>query len=426
MQDRPAIRLWELVVLAVVTGGLAWLCLGYIHAHPEPLPEHSGRSIQRGVVMWLRLSSGLPLLPDDYPPLLFLVSAAFYSLFGVSHLVALGSQILFLVPLLAGAWWIGRELGGRGGGMLTLLAAAGNPWLPVNLTAYYLELGTLALVAGFFALLLSCRGGHSPWPTLALGLVLGLGMLSKWSFLFFTAPALLWPLAVAWRAGRGSRLLVLGCLACLVLTWTLLPSAAHPQVDPPISSLDFPFVRFARASGAWALLAVGAAWIRRRDGWNPGVGLGWALSLAFLVCGWWYFLSSSTLLFKAGSDLAQSFPAREALKVMSETLGTCVWLAPGWLALGTLVGLCLRPLRIPTLVLLSGILSSALIYALSGVPPHPRYILPATVLVTSLGFGWWGRFRWLWPVLVPLLLVLGFCQLGFPLPDVKGHPLSRT
>lgn len=204
MQGRPAVRIWEVLVLLAVTGGLAWICLGYIQANPESLPEHSGRSIQNGVVIWLRLSSGLSLLPDDYPPLSFLVSAAFYSLFGVSHLVALGSQVLFLIPLLAGAWWIGRELGGRGGGMLSLLAAAGNPWLPINLTAYFLEVGTLAMVAAFFAFLLASRGGNSPLPTLALGLVLGLGMLSKWSFLFFTAPALLWPLILAWRGG-GAR-----------------------------------------------------------------------------------------------------------------------------------------------------------------------------------------------------------------------------
>ncbi len=411
MQDRPAIRIWELVVLAVVTGGLIWLCLGYILAHPDSLPEHSGRSIQKGVVIWLRLASGLPLLSDDYPPLSFLVSAACYSLFGLSHLVALGSQVIFLVPLLVGAWWIGREIGGRGGGMLCLLAAAGNPWLPINLTAYFLEVGTLAMVAVFFALLLASRGGRVPGPTLGLGLVLGLGLLSKWSFLFFTAPALLWPLFLAWKAGRGSRLLVMGCLACLALTATLF------QNQPLTSEPEFPLVPFVRATGAWAWLAVGAAWIRRRDGWSPGVGLSWAFTLAFLVCGWWYFLSAPVLLYKAGSDLAQSFPAREALGVMAGTLGTCIWLAPVWLALGTLAGLVIRPLRVPTLALLSGILASTVLYSFAGVPPHPRYILPATVLLTSLGFGWWGRVRWFSPILAPLLLVLGLYQLGVSFPE---------
>lgn len=411
MQERPTIRIWELVVLAVVTGGLVWLCLGYIQAHPESLPEHSGRSIQKGVVVWLRLASGLPLLADDYPPLSFLVSAACYALFGFSHLVALGSQVLFLPPLLAGAWWIGRELGGRGGGMLCLLAAAGNPWLPINLTAYFLEVGTLAMVAVFFALLLASRGGRVPGPTLALGLVLALGMLSKWSFLFFTAPALLWPLFLAWKAGRGSQILVLGSLACLALTATLF------QDGPPTTDPVFPVVPFVRATGAWAWLAVAAAWIRRRDGWSPGVGLSWAFTLAFLVCGWWYFLSASVLLYKAGSDLAQNFPMREALGVMTGTLGTSIWLAPVWLALGTVAGLAIRPLRIPTLLLLGGILAPTVIYSLAGVPPHPRYILPATVLVTSLGFGWWGRIRWLPSLLAPGVLLLGMYQLGVSFPE---------
>jgi len=417
MEDRPTIRMWELIVLAVVTSGLVWLCLGYIQAQPESLPEHSGRSIQKGVVMWLRLASGLPLLSSDYPPLSFLVSAACYSLFGFSHLVALGSQVLFLIPLLASAWWIGRELGGRVGGMLSLLAAAGNPWLPVNLTAYFLEVGTLALVAVFFAVLLASRGGLAPLPTVGLGLVLGLGMLSKWSFLSFTAPALLWPVILAWKAGRGSRLLVLACLACLLLTWCLF------QLQPKPSEPEFPVVHFVRAAGAWAWLAVGAAWIRRRDGWSPGVGLAWALALAFLVCGWWYFLSAPTLLYKVGSDLAQSFPAWKALEVLAGTLGTCMWLALAWLTLGTLAGLAIRPLRIPTLLLLSGVLAPTVIYTFSGVPPHPRYMLPATVLVTSLGFGWWGRVRWLSPLLAPLLVYLGLFQLGVSLPERIAPPI---
>jgi hypothetical protein len=411
MQEKPSIRIWELVVLAVVTGVLIWLCLGYIQAQPAAMPEHSGRSIMKSVTIWLRLASGLPLLADDYPPLSYLASAACYALFGFSHLVALGSQVLFLPLLLVGAWWIGRELGGRGGGMLCLLAAAGNPWLPINLTAYFLEVGTLAMVAVFFALLLASRGGRVPWPTFGLGLAMGLGMLSKWSFLFFTAPALLWPLTLAWKAGRGSRMLALACLACLLLTTALF------QDMPIIPDIEFPASHFVRALGAWVWLAVGAAWIQRRDGWSPGVGMSWAFTLAFLVCGWWYFLSASTLLHKAGGDLAQSFPVGKALSASLGSLGTCIWLAPLWLVLGTVVGLAIRPLRIPTLCLLGGILTPLVIYTQAGIPLHPRYILPATVLLTSLGFGWWGRVRWLPPLLAPGLLFLGLYQLGCPLPE---------
>jgi len=407
MQERPVVRPWELAVLAVTGAALAGLCMDYLQQATAPVPEHSGRSIQDGVILWMRLSAGQGPPPSDYPPLSLLVSSVFYGLFGVSRLSALSSQVVFLAPYLAGTWWLGRELGGRAGGVLVLLAAAGNPWLLINLSGYFLEPATAAMVSSAFALLLASRGGRLPGPTLALGLTLGLGMLSKWSFLFFLAPAMLWPLALAVTCRRGSRRLALACLACLVLTAWL----SKPGPDQPAN--QFPTVSFLRASGLWIWLAVAAAWTRRREGWSPGVGLATALSLGFAVSGWWYFLSAEILHYKANSDLAQTFPPDQALRVLVEALATCLWVAPLWLALGVLAGMLLRGLRIPTAILVSGLVLPVVAYSYSGVPPHPRYILPAMGLVAALAFGWWGRVRWAPTVLAPGLLVLGLLQTGW-------------
>ncbi len=406
MQERPALRPWELAVLAATSAALAWICLNYLQVAAAPVPEHSGRSIQNGVILWIRLSAGRGLPPSDYPPLSLLVSSLFYWIFGVSRLSALSSQVVFLIPYLFGSWWLGRELGGRGGGVLTLLAAAGNPWVLINLSGYFLELGTAAMVTTAFALLLASRGGRLPGPTLAFGLALGLGMLTKWSFLFFLGPAMLWPLALALVACGGSRLLALGSLACLALTFWL------SQPGPELAHNQFPLAGFVQAAGLWVWLALAAAWVRRREGWNPGVGLAGAASLGFAVSGWWYFLSTETLHFKVGSDLAQSFPTSQALRVLGETLATCMWWAPLWLGLGIVVGLVVRDLRIPTLALATGIGLPVVAYSLSGVPPHPRYILPAMGLAAALSFGWWGRIRWVPALLAPMLLALAILQTG--------------
>ncbi len=406
MQERPPVRPWEiasvLLVLAV-TLGLAAL---WVLSDQGPLLEHSGRSIQDSILLWRRLAAGLVFVPDDYPPLASLVSAGFYAVWGPSRLVALASQFVFLVPYLAGAWWTGRELGGRAGGTLTLLAAAGNPWMSLHLHGYYLEVGTTSLVALALALLLAARGGRNPAPTLALGVVAGLGMLSKWSWLLFMGPGLLWPLVLAWKAGPRNRRMAGAAVACLAFT-ALMLLAARPE-----ASHGFPWLPYGLCLVAWALLGALAARSWRRAGWSPAAGIALSWGLAFLVGAWWYFLSAWELQTKAAGDAGQGVAAGVCLARLLATLSTCTWAAPAWFALGSLAALRIRELRVPTLVAWSGIALFLGFYAVWQVPPGPRYALPATVLVLAVSFAWLGRFPRCAFLAGLLLLAVGWLQVG--------------
>lgn len=389
------IRAWELalvalVLLVVVASNVAWVL-----RDGSPPFEHSGRSIRDSVVLW---QEGVG--PDDYPPLSYAVSAAAYSVFGLSRISALTSQYVFLLPWLAGCWWIGRELGGRGGGVLTLLAAAGTPWMSLHLQGYFLEVGTAALVATAFALLLASRGGRRLAPTLALGVVLGLGMLSKWSFLFFVAPGLLWPFWEAWRDGGRSRALAGGAVAALLFTAAMLSLSTE--------GWGFPWKTFVAAVDAWIVLAVLALRSRR----TTGGGLALALALGVLVSGWWYFLSVQELTFKAAGDAGQGFSASQGLAVLAGTLATSFWLAPLWLAVGLVAGLRDPSLRVPTAAAVAGILVPMAVYVQSGVPIGPRYLLPALPFVVAVSFGWWGRVPAAVPPLALFLSVVGLLQIG--------------
>jgi hypothetical protein len=345
-------------------------------------------------------------VPDDYPPLSSLVSAVFYSIWGPSRLVALVSQFVFLVPYLAGTWWIGRELGGRAGGMLTLLAAAGNPWMSLHLHGYYLEVGTTSLVALALALLLASRGGRKPAPTLALGVVVGLGMLSKWSWWLFPGPGLLWPLVLAWKAGPKERRMGGAALACLVFT-PLMVLVACPE-----ASRGFPWLPYGLCLVAWSLLGTLAMRSWRRAGWSPAAGIALSWGLAFLVSAWWYFLSAGELQTKAAGDAGQGVAVGVCLARLLATLSTCTWAAPLWFALGSLAAIRIRELRVPTLLAWSGLALFLGFYALWQVPPGPRYALPATVLVLTLSFSWLGRFPRCAFLTGLLLLVVGWLQVG--------------
>lgn len=400
------VRPWEIGLVLVALCALGWVGLNRVNADWMNHLETPLDWTSRGVSIWQQLQAGNGLAPHEYPPGQFLVSAAFYSVFGFSMSVAMFSQIIFLVPYIAGCWWIGRELGGRGGGVLTLLAAAGNPWMALHLSESILEIGVSGLVALALALLLASRAGRVPGPSLALGVVLGLGMLTKWSFGFFMAMPVLWPVWLAWREKGSSRKLAAISLACLPLTLCALKSAI------PEAQTAFPWIPYLFSLSVWLLLAAAAWRCWRTEGWNAGAATALAWSIGFTVCSWFYFLSIGAMQAKALDDLSHYFIGTPSWICLYGPLATCCVGAMVWLGLGVLVGLSSRDLRGFTLSALGAILLPLGFYVYTRAPTSTFYMLPATVPVLALSFGWWGRVRFAPVVLAPLLLVLGVVGLG--------------
>jgi len=403
---RPPVHLWEVGLGMAVLAGLLWLALHRVPADWTSVPEIPLRWTLQSLQLWLELRTGSPLGPQEYPPLINLVCVLVYSVLGFSQQSLLLAQGLFLVPFVVGCWWIGRELGGPWGGALTLLAAAGNPWFALHLDSYCLEVAITGLVALAFALLLASRGGRVPGPTLALGGVLGLGLLSKQTFALFMGPPALWLLIEAWRGGRTSRRLALLSVLTAVLTLPALRAAlpAHGRM-----ALWAPYlVNLA----AWMVVAVAAWRCRLREGWSAGVGVALAGALGFLVCGWYYFAFVADIFHKGTVFLGQGLDGPPSLACWFGPMASCCLGGPAWFLLGTLAGLGIRDLRAPTLAAWSGLGLSTLFYLNARVPVCPYYVLPGIVLFQAVAFGWLGRVRWVSALLALWLLVLGLVGLG--------------
>lgn len=161
--------------------------------------------VHRDELLYMAMGERLRLWSMDFPPLIALVSLLQRGLFGDS-LVAIR-----LVPALAGAALVvlaaaaARELGGgrfaQGLAALAVLASplflrAGNLFQPVVLDQLWWTLGLLALVA-------LCRTG-SPRAWIALGAACGLGLLTKFSILFFGLAVLLAVLVTPHRRALGT------------------------------------------------------------------------------------------------------------------------------------------------------------------------------------------------------------------------------
>lgn len=149
-----------------------------------------------------------------YPPLVYLVSAPFGALLWPTADVFTGVITGFLALLLYATYRIGRALGGRSVGLLAAFTISMAPIIYGLSRHFLLDVPLTALVALSVWLLLEIVR-RADWRVAAAGgLVLGLGLLTKWTFVFFVAGPFL-VIAIDASGGRARR--VLWCLALAAL-----------------------------------------------------------------------------------------------------------------------------------------------------------------------------------------------------------------
>ncbi len=142
--------------------------------------------------------------PWNRPPFFFLTVVPFYRLFGESTDVALMSNCLYLAILLWSVYSIGRLLYGRKIGLLAACLVSFYPILFSISRLSYVDYALTAMVALAVYLLLKTDGfRHRGW-SLAFGLGMGLGLLTKWPFMAFAGVPIAYE---AWRSGALRRLL---------------------------------------------------------------------------------------------------------------------------------------------------------------------------------------------------------------------------
>lgn len=130
-------------------------------------------------------------LSGYYPPLFHLLIVAFYKLFGLSADVAAMVNSLFLAILLSSTYLIGRKLWGRGEGLLAAFLLSTFPMIFALSRYTYIEFALTAMVALSISLLLLCDGFTQRGASLAFGLSMGLGLLTKWTYALFVLPPLI-------------------------------------------------------------------------------------------------------------------------------------------------------------------------------------------------------------------------------------------
>ncbi len=142
-----------------------------------------------------------------YPPVVLCAAGLAYFVLPASTLTAQAVIWMFLVVGALAVWGLGRRLLDPAAGLLAAFCFVTAPFVVFSLLRFQLDLPLAAAVAVALYALVRAEAFQSLGWSLALGVVLGLGMLVKPPFAAYLLPPLAWAAWLALRApDRGTRL----------------------------------------------------------------------------------------------------------------------------------------------------------------------------------------------------------------------------
>jgi len=167
-----------------------------------------------------------------YPPIVPCAAGLLYFAFPIAPLTAQAVMLGFLAVGLAATFALGRHLYDVETGLLAALFVGTAPFVVFSLTNFQLDLPLAAMVALALYLLVRAEGFSRPGWCVALGVALGLGMITKPPFAGYVLPVLAWALWQALRAGDRRRR-----LGWMAISLVIAAALALPWYGPRVLGL---------------------------------------------------------------------------------------------------------------------------------------------------------------------------------------------
>lgn len=287
-QATPGVRglLTETLGLLLVTA--AWMhVLIHFPVGTQDLPMLCVDGRQISFSLNLVPLSLAAVLEATYPPLVYLFTVPFYQVLGLDPTAAFLSITVQTALLAPATYLLARSVTGPAGAWFAYLLTAASTVALAFSGAYFPDQMTSLLTPLLLASWFASRGLTRCWPSALFGVLLGLGLLVKLTFLLFTWVALL---DAAWQVLRhrdrlrlDSRpaLLFLGTVLAVFLLWTSMSREGF-------------LVGVLAGELALSLLAVWLARRLRAENSRPiqkGIRLLVALTLAFGLAAPYYAVS---------------------------------------------------------------------------------------------------------------------------------------
>ncbi len=147
-------------------------------------PSQVSLSVVREIINW---SEQYPLIRPSgyYPPLAPTITSLLYPIFGTSALVSIMSNMIFISILVLSVYGLGTFMFNRNVGLLAGILILLSPLILKHSAIYMIDLPLTAMVAFSIYCLLKSDYFRNTTFSILFGISCGLGMLTKWTFLFF-------------------------------------------------------------------------------------------------------------------------------------------------------------------------------------------------------------------------------------------------
>lgn len=134
----------------------------------------------------------------DRPPLYFWSALPLYAVFGLHPDVAVSANLFWLALLLVATYKVGQHIHGKNAGLLGALLLGSYPLVFGISRVFMPEIALMAMVVLSYYFLLRSEAFTRRKESMLFGLCCGLGLLVKWTFLFFI---IFTPLLVLYQCG---------------------------------------------------------------------------------------------------------------------------------------------------------------------------------------------------------------------------------
>ena len=198
-----------------------------------------------------------------YPPLVTCAAGALYLIFPIAPLTAQAVMMGFLGLAVACVYALGRRLAGAETGLWAAFFLGTAPFVVFSLTNFQLDLPLAAMVALALYALVRAEAFTEPRWSLALGVALGLGMLTKPPFAIYVLPPFLWSLWRAMRSPERSRRLGWAAAALAISAALALPWYGPRLFGLPMQILSRSFKQAAEQQNPEPLTAAGLLYYPR-------------------------------------------------------------------------------------------------------------------------------------------------------------------
>lgn len=152
-----------------------------------------------------------------YPPLIHLISAFCFKIFGPSMEISRNCISIFSVIFLLSMFGIGKELGDDYSGLCVMALAASSPHILNNSRLYFLDFPQTAMTSLSFWFLLKSRDFRKLNFALYFVAALTISFLVKWSTAFFIFLPILWTITSIILHEKMARKVSISVLAALTL-----------------------------------------------------------------------------------------------------------------------------------------------------------------------------------------------------------------